>query len=173
MTRRTNARIAGVTYLFYIAVAFPDMLIFGRATRGNGITAQLATMAQHAGDLRLSAVLSLLSGLCAIVLGVTLHAITRDEDPDLALLAMMCRVGEGLTAFVAIPVTLGLAWIATSAVGDGANAGAIQTLASFLLQRDPLIPAWLFSVGSTIFCWLLLRGRMIPVWLAWTGMLGS
>ena len=32
MTRRTNARVAGVTYLLYIAVAFPAMVLFGKAT---------------------------------------------------------------------------------------------------------------------------------------------
>lgn len=42
MTRRTNARIAGFTYLFYIAVAFPSMVLFNRATAGEGIAAKLA-----------------------------------------------------------------------------------------------------------------------------------
>ena len=32
MTRRMNARVAGITYLSYIAVAFPGMVLFDRAT---------------------------------------------------------------------------------------------------------------------------------------------
>ncbi len=51
MTRSTNARIAGIAYLFYIAVAFPSMLLSDRAARGDGIAAQLASFAQHATDV--------------------------------------------------------------------------------------------------------------------------
>jgi hypothetical protein len=36
MTRMTSARIAGFTFLFYIAVAFPSMILMGRATGGEG-----------------------------------------------------------------------------------------------------------------------------------------
>jgi len=42
MTRTTNARIAGFTFLFYIAVAFPSMILLGRATSGEGIAAKFA-----------------------------------------------------------------------------------------------------------------------------------
>ena len=52
MTRKTNARLAGFTFLFYIAVAFPSMVLFGRATSGEGIAAKFASIAQHAGDLQ-------------------------------------------------------------------------------------------------------------------------
>src|SRR5437868_2106675 len=97
MTRTTNARIAGFTFLFYIGVAFPDMVLEGRATSGEGIAAKLATIAQHATDLRVAVILTLLSGLSALVLAVTLYAITRDQDPDLAMLGLTCRVGEGIT----------------------------------------------------------------------------
>jgi len=41
MTRKTNSRIAGFTYLFYIAVAFPSMVLFDRATSGEGMAAKL------------------------------------------------------------------------------------------------------------------------------------
>ena len=34
MTRMTNARIAGFTFLFYIAVAYPSLLFMNRATDG-------------------------------------------------------------------------------------------------------------------------------------------
>ena len=60
MTRTTNARIAGFTYLFYIAVAFPSMILVGRATSAQGIAAKLAGIAQHATDVRIVVVLTVI-----------------------------------------------------------------------------------------------------------------
>src|SRR2546423_8866310 len=114
MTRKTNSRIAGFTYLFYIAVAFPSMVLFDRATSGEGMAAKLASMAQHATDVRVAVVLSLLGCFSALVLAVTLYAITREQDSDLAMLALTCRVAEGVTGAVSIPATLGLLWLATA-----------------------------------------------------------
>jgi hypothetical protein len=92
MTRRTNARIAGFTFLLYIAATIAGMVLFIRATDGGGVAAQLADIARHATDVRLTIVLGLLGNFCALVLGVTLYSITREQDPDLAMLAMICRV---------------------------------------------------------------------------------
>lgn len=173
MTRAINARIAGFTYLFYIGVAFPDMLLESRATAGNTIVEKLASVAQHATDLRIAVVLTLLSGLSALVLGVTLYAITRDEDNDLAMLGLTCRVAEGITGVVGIPSTLGLLWLATATGPNAPNVATAQSLAAFLLRQTPLVGATLFAVGSTCFTWLLLRGRMIPMPLAWLGVIAS
>ena len=173
MTRTTNARIAGFTYLFYIAVAFPSAVLFDRATSGEGIAAKLAGIAQHATDVRVTVVLSLLSCFAALVLAVTLYAITRDEDPDLAMLGLTCRVAEGVTGAISIPATLGLLWLATATGADAPDHAAAQALAAFLLKDSPIIAATFFAVGSTLFSYLLLRGRMVPVSLAWLGVLAS
>jgi hypothetical protein len=173
MTRATNARVAGFTYLFYIGVAFPDMLLESRATAGNAIADKLANVAQHATDLRIGVVLTLLSGLSALVLGVTLYAITRDEDNDLAMLGLMCRVAEGITGVVGIPSTLGLLWLATATGPNAPDPSTAQALAAFQLRQTPLVGATLFAVGSMLFTRLLLRGRIIPVPLAWLGVIAS
>jgi hypothetical protein len=173
VTRTTNARIAGFTYLFYIAVAFPSMVLFDRATSGEGMAAQLATMGQRATDVRVAAVLSLLGCFSALVLAVTLFAITREQDRDLAMLALACRVAEGVTGAASIPATLGLLSVATATGANAPNTAAAQALGAFVLRQPSLVGATFFAVGSTIFSWLLLAGRMIPVPLAWLGVIGS
>jgi hypothetical protein len=173
MTRNTNARIAGFTFLFYIAAGITDLILFGKATGGEGIAAKLASIAQHATYVRITVLLTLLEVLSALVLAVTLYAITRDEDPDLAMLGMICRVAEGITgAFVAS--TLGLLWLATGGGPGAGDAGATNVLSAFLLKMGSWNPpAIFFALGSTLFSWLLLRGRMIPVPLARLGVFAS
>jgi len=173
MTRGTNATIAGIAYLLYIAAAFPSMVLSGRATTGEGMTAKLATMAQHATDVRLAAVLSLIGCLCALVLAVTLYAITREQDRDLAMLGLTCRVAEGVVGAASIPTTLGLLAIATAAGANAPDPAAAGALGTFVLSQTWLIGATLFAVGSTLFSWLLLRGHMVPGWLATLGVIGS
>jgi Domain of unknown function (DUF4386) len=173
MTRRTNAGIAGFTFLFYIGVGITSLVLFGRATSGEGIAAVLASIAQHATDVRVGVLLNLLECFSALVLGVTLHAITREEDPDLAMLALTCRVGEGLLAATGIPSTLELLRLATAAGASAADTAAAHALGAFLLRGDMAITATFFAVGSTLFSYLLLRGRMIPIPLAWLGVAAS
>jgi hypothetical protein len=173
MTAQTNARIAGFTFLFYIAVAFPSMVLLERAASGEGIAAKLASIAQHAADVRVAVVLSLLGCFSALVLAVTLYAITREVDADLAMLALTCRVAEGVISGISIPETLGLLWLATATGANAPDPGAVHALGAYLLRADMAVTATFFAVGSTLFSYLFLRGRIIPVPLAWLGVLAS
>ncbi len=102
MTPARNARIAGFTFLLYIVAGIAGMIMYSRATGGVEIAAKLTNITQHLLQMRMTIVLGLLQAACALVLAVTLYAITRDEDPELAMLALAFRVGEGLLA--AIPI---------------------------------------------------------------------
>jgi hypothetical protein len=176
MTRRTNARVAGVTFLVYIAVAMTAMILESRAASGEGTAATLASIAGHASQMRLAFLLELTGCFCALVLAVTLWAITRDEDPDLAMLALTCRVAEGVIGGVSLLAILGQLWLATGAGADAPDPTSAAALGAYLLK----LPSWssnmtatFFAVGSTIFAYLLLRGRIVPVGLAWLGVLAS
>jgi Domain of unknown function (DUF4386) len=175
MTRRTNARIAGLTFLLYIAVAFPAMVLSARATGGESNAAPLVSIAQHTTEMRITILLELASGFCALVLAVTLYGITRDEDRELAMLGFACRVGEGLAG--AFPITtLGLLCLATNAGAGAPDPQWARALAAYLLKVgtwQTISASLLFAAGSTVFAYLLLRGRMIPVALAWLGVIGS
>ena len=77
MTLKTNSRIAGFTFIFYIAAGISSLVLSSRALGGEDIAAKLANIAQHTTELRLVVLLSLLTCFSAIVLGVTLYALTR------------------------------------------------------------------------------------------------
>jgi hypothetical protein len=173
MTRRTNARIAGFTFLVYIAAGITSMVLFRGATSGEGIADKLASIAGHATTVGVVVLLGFVQCFSALVLGVTLWAITRDQDDDLAMLGLTCRVGEGVIGGLAIPGILAVFSLATSTGPDAAATAAAHTLASYLLRADVALPATFFAVGSTLFSWLLLRGQMIPIPLAWLGVIAS
>jgi hypothetical protein len=174
MTHTTNARIAGFTFLLYIGGGIASMVLFSQATGGQEVTAKLGSIAQHVLQLRLTILLGLLQALCAIVLAVTLYAITRDQDSDLAMLALALRVGEGLLGAISTRTSLDLLWLAGASGPKPSDAKAVLAIATNLLEApDWNMAAILFALGSTLFSYLLLRGRTIPVPLAGLGVVAS
>ena len=176
MTRTTNARIAGFTYLFYAAIGICIELLMHQARGGGSDAAKLASIGVHATDVRLEILIKLLESFSAFVLAVTLYGITRDQDHELAMLVLVCRVAEGVLGSVNIPSYLGLLWLAKAEGGPSApDIPTTNALRAFLMMPGPSVPigAIFFAVGSLIFSWLLLRGRMVPVSMAWLGVLAS
>jgi hypothetical protein len=177
MTRTTNARIAGFTYLFYAGIGLWSELLMHQARGTEGGAEELARIGQHATNVRLTVVITLLECLSALVLGVTLYGITRAEDHELAMLGLVCRVAEGvLGSLNNIPAYLGLLWLVKAGVGTSVpDIPTRDALREFLLMPGTSVPlgAVFFAVGSLIFSYLLLRGRMIPVSIAWLGVFAS
>ena len=176
MTRTTNARIAGFTYLFYAAIGICIELLMHQARGVDDGAAELVRIGQYATNVRLSILIVVLECVSALVLGVTLYGITRVEDHELALLGLVCRVAEGVLGTLRIPDYLGLLWLAKPGAGRAPPTSPRRTLLrTFLLMPGPSVPvgAIFFAVGSLIFSWLLLRGRMVPVSIAWLGVFAS
>ena len=172
MTRTSNARLAGSTLLLYIALGVAAMVLAGKATGSDGLTAKLAGIAQHTTEYRVAILLTLSTCFAALVLAITLYRITFDQDPDLAMLALTCRVCEGVLGAIACMAMLGRLWLATPDSTDAPGPAATQALGTLLFAL-PGIGATFFAVGSTLFSYLLLRGRTIPIPLAWLGVIAS
>lgn len=177
MTRTTNARIAGFTYLFYAAIGICLELLMHQARGGYDGAAMVTRVGQYATNVRLAILITLLECLSSLVLGVTLYGITRDEDHELAMLGLVCRVAEGVLGSVNnIPGYLGMLWLAKAGGATGApDIPATNALRAFLLMPGPSVPVGsiFFAVGSLIFSYLLLRGRIVPVSIAWLGVFSS
>lgn len=135
----------------------------------------LASIARHATDLRLVIVLSVITCLAAVVLGVALYAVTRTEEEHLALLAMACRLGEGVLNGVWVVLITGLLWLGEAGSGAG-DVEALTGLGGFALElrgSTETVSAIFFAVGSLVFAWLFVRGRLVPAPLAWWGLVAS
>src|SRR6266508_4315470 len=147
MTRTTNARIAGFTFLFYIAVALTGMVLSNRAASAGGTAAKLASIAGHASDVRAAVLLELLGCFSALVLAVTLYSITRDQDPDLAMLVLVFRAGEGVIGAVSSPRTLERLWLATATGADAPDPASASALGAILLK----LPSWSSTLSASFY----------------------
>lgn len=173
MKRLTIARIAGITFLVYIVVSIVGMVLFSRATGGDGIGARLESIAQHATEIRVVVLLALVGCVSALILAVTLYSLTRDQDADIAMLALTSRVAEGIISATTLTGTTGLLWLAEFGGANIPDAGTVRVLGAHILRDDMSLSGSFFAVGSLLFCYLFLRGRMIPGLLAWLGVIAS
>mgnify|MGYP001552638521 CR=1 FL=1 len=173
-SRQFYARLAGFTILFYIAAGLTSVVLYSQATSAEGTNETLVRISEHASAVRVTILLELLESFSALVLAVTLYGITRFVNHELAMLALACRVCEGVLGALGIRNTLGLLWLAKTGAGAGAPVAA-DSLGAFLLMpaQSAMIGAPFFAVGSMIFSYLLLRGRIVPAPLAWLGVLAS
>lgn len=174
MTRKTNARIAGFAFLFYIAAGILGLVLSRRGSSGAGIAAQLVSMSEHVTLMRIAYLLAFVTAFAAFSLGVSLYALTRDEDGDLAMLAMICRVAEGVVG-VSLPSTLVLLWLATTTGAAAPDPAAAQAIAAFLLKLEgstSLIAATLVFqlvwIPIAVFelvagPWLIIKGAAPPL----------
>ena len=173
MTRSSTSRIAGAAFLVYIAAGLTSLALSSQATGGaRGVADKLAGVAAHPAHVGVIVLLGFVQAFSALTLGVTLWAITRDEDRDIAMFGMVCRVAEGVIAGLSVAVMPALLSLATAS-GPDADPAATRVLAKYLLRPDVGVPATFFAAGSTAFCVLLLRGRIVPRPLAWLGVAAS
>ena len=174
MTLRANARLAGIAFLLNIVTGIVKAVLFNQVSAGDGTAVRLASIAQHANLVRVSALLVLLEFLYQAVLAVTLYALTRDQDRDLALLGLACRLTEGVIAAIATGSRLDLLAVAiASRTATGADAAAAQALGATLMNGTAGPAALCFALSNLIFAWLFLRARSIPAWLAGLGVVAS
>lgn len=125
-SNRTYARVAGLTFLFYIAA---------------GVTSMALGSESQVGD-----VLLLIQSFSALVLGVTLYALTYKQGLALAMLALTCRVLEAVQ------------------YGESAIYFAVGSLLfSWLFLRGRMIPTALAQLGVIASALLVL---ILPLQLA-------
>jgi hypothetical protein len=160
-------------FLFYIANGIGEMVLSRRIQHGADAAAILANIAQHVQLARFTTFLIFLTGIDAILLGLGLYAITRDLEPNLAILAFAFRVAEGVNGAMAADQHATLVEFATRCSGAADRAAVNVAGTSLLYGGGMTIGATLFACGSTIFAYLILRGRILPPWLAWIGIAGS
>jgi hypothetical protein len=177
LSSRRNARLAGTTFIFYIATTIVDGFVYAAATGTGDVATKLGTISQHTAEMRLTILFAILKIFYALILAVTLYALTRHVDREMALLAFTCRVVEGVINAMPATARFGLLSLAIATVaatpGDAASHATQATLLMGIAGWSGAVAGIVFAIGSTLFAYLFLRGQSIPAPIAWLGIIGS
>jgi hypothetical protein len=167
------ARVAGLTFLLLIGVVLGSSALWHGVRTRQGTADTLVTISEHASNIRLSLVLSIIASTTTLVLAAMLYAVVAHQDRNLAILAFSCRAIEAGLYAVGMLATLALLSLSQD---DSNAASSVNTLAGQLLEArwtSTNIGAIFFAAGSTVYSYLLFKARSIPVPLSLTGLVGS
>ncbi|WP_460707673.1 DUF4386 domain-containing protein [Myceligenerans halotolerans] len=167
MSSRIAARLAGALFLFVMVSVLVASALQGET--GDAGEA-LRAISERTLPYRASIVALLVAAVASLALGVTLYAVTRRQDENLAMLALVCRVAEAGPYVVQIVGALALLSLSGS---PGATELALAVLAADAVSWGVNIGATFFAVSSAVFAYLLLRARAIPMFLSVTGLVAS
>jgi hypothetical protein len=177
MTTTTHARIAGATFVLYIAIGMTGMYLSSAMTGGAETTAaKLAAIVENKSMAQLNIIFTLLAALCAVMLATTIYRLTSGVDRELALMALCCRVAEGVVIVVATMILVATIAIANMVSGTPVADPTYIALAELIFKIEGhtgLLAALCFSMGSLVYCYLFLISRRLPTWLAWLGLFSS
>lgn len=174
MTRAVVARVAGATFLLYVAVKVASAILFEGSIGSGAAASRLAAVAAHASDLRIATVLALGNCVCALVMAVSLYFYARASHPELSTLVLTCRAGEAVLFGVFALGIIALVFIAEYSTQASRDTDAALVAAIIRSARHAtLVASFFFAIGSAAFAWVLLRARLAPRPLAALGLFGS
>jgi Domain of unknown function (DUF4386) len=152
---RYAGRLAGFMFLFLIAAVLASSIL----SRGVG------GATENTFRVRLSVLLLIVGSISTLILAAMLYAITKHQDKNLAILALLCRAVEA-----ALYVTGIMSLLALLSLSKGT---ALGDLVSNLRLWGTNVGAIFFAVGSTLYSYLLFKARSVPVPLAGLGVVAS
>jgi hypothetical protein len=171
------ARFAGFMYLFLIAIYLLGVMITGRFEVPGNIAETTHRVMEHELLFRFGLALGSLNNLCAVLLAVSLYAVVRVIDKNLALLALAFELVYA-AAGTALDL-IGYAFLKqqmdaySSGIVDAKQLSALADLRSFLDAAAMNIVTILYGAGSILFFYLFFKAKAIPRILAALGLFGS
>jgi len=172
-TYRTTAVAVGI--LFILATA---LSLLGSALAGGvgGAGDHLDTIAAHADAFIGGAILTVLAGVCCVLIAALLFPVLRRVNEGMALGYVGLRIMEAMTLLVTavsvlLLVTLGRQSLAAD-VPAGSLRGAAALVEGLHAWAFPLNPI-VFFLGAVLLYSLLYTSRLVPRWLSLWGLLGA
>jgi hypothetical protein len=170
------ARLAGFMFLFLIATVLASSFLLSGVEEPE-ISNTFRNISQDIFRIRLSTYLLIVSSISTLILATMLYIITKRQDENLAILALLCRATEAALYAMGITSVFALLFlsegIATASENELASARVLGELVSSVENLSTNIGAIFFAVGSTLYSYLFFKARSIPAPLAGLGLVAS
>jgi hypothetical protein len=168
-------RYLGAAFLGVVLTSLASGVFTDTATGSGGISDILVNASTNAGAMRLAVLAGLLNAVGIVILATMLYTVLRGQGRTLALIALLCWVGESFFYTLNQIATTGLVALGTDFVKAGMPADSFyQTLGSFLYSDvyhlGGVILMFFYCAGGLAFYYLLFKSRFVPRWLSGYGL---
>jgi hypothetical protein len=162
-------------FLIVLATSVAGLVLTSVVARGGTFDEKAQRIIASEGLYRFALVCSLGGSLSTILLATGLYAAVKPVDGNLALMAVLFRIGESVIGAVGIVISFGVLQMSLatrdSSAFDANQLGALASL--FSTGASTEIAAIFFSLGSAIYFYVFLRSTYIPRALAAWGVFAS
>lgn len=177
ISRSQWARVVGILYVLTNLLAMAAYAMRAQVVVGHDTVATAENLQLRETLYRGALAIELLTVVGVLALVVGLHAILRDVDRNLALLAAFWRVMENaVLALITFAGFFAVTVVDVARTLQPMDAASVQAI-SYALIRTHIYGfqvGFLFlGLGSTLFAWLWLKSRLIPRWVALSGIFAS
>lgn len=172
---RRYARLAGFMYLFVMASFLSGFAILSRFVVPGDFAATTRSIAASEWIYRCGLSGLLIGSWTTILLAGAFYVLLRQVDSNLALFALLWRVGEAVLGGVAVFFPFMALTVHTGGT-SAFRTSELQALVRLVSHGYVVgfnVSLVYFSMGSMIFFYLLLKSRFIPRILSALGMLAS
>jgi len=165
------AKIAGLAYVISIMLGIfsVNYVESSLVVRGNDI-ATVANIMANEQLFRVGIVSEIMMYVLVVLLSWSLYVILKTVNKNLALLALICRVGEAIigAGVVVLSGLIPLLLLNDETVFDSEQLPALVGLFLDVRSAGLDIVLIFIGVGGSIFCYLFYKSSYVPkIWAAW------
>ncbi len=176
-TRQVYARVAGFMYLFVTVAYMFGMLTASKFTVAGDFAETSKNILANEGLYRTALASQLLSSLSVVLLALAFFALLKKVDKNLAMLALIFRVGEATIGGIMAVISFSKLHVYSKPESlEIFESGQLQGFVDILSDAGNAglyIAAIFFSLGSAVFFYLLFKSRYIPKVFALWGIFAS
>jgi hypothetical protein len=163
-------RLLGIAFLGVVLTSLASGASTDLALGSGGVSDILVHVSDNAGVMRFGVLAGLVNAVGILILATLLYAVLGGHGRTMALVALLCWVGESLFYALNQVAAAGLLGLGTEFMSAGTPASSFyQSLGGFLHDAYHLggvILMFFYCAGGLLWYWLLFKSRLVPRWLS-------
>jgi hypothetical protein len=168
-------RYLGAAFLGVVLTSLVSGVATDKALGTGGVTSILQNVAANADVMHFGILAGLANAVGILILASLLYAVLEGHGRTLAMVALLCWVGESLFYTLNQVASTGLLRLGTDFVNAGSPNGSFyQTLGGFLYndvyKLGGVILMFFYCAGGLAWYYLFYKSRIVPRWLSVYGL---
>jgi Domain of unknown function (DUF4386) len=168
-------RYLGAAFLGVVLTSLVSGVATSAATGSGSISSILQNVSSNATTMHLAVLAGMLNAAGILILATLLYVVLRGQGRTMALVALLCWVGESLFYALNQVAATGLITLGTDFTKAGSPDNSFyQTLGTFLYQDvyrlGGNILMFFYCAGGLLFYYLFFESRFVSRWLSGYGL---